>query len=195
MKSNASSGSKETINGQKNYKFKKDGLPNLRGLGVKLSKKSMLEKEKKAELVAEALKQRVARIAASGLTTEQFDIQELAQKSATRSHLFNTTAIQEASGFEGTYQADAAAVGKKDNSRKAYYREFKKVVAQADVILEILDARDPLGCRTREVEEMIMNAGADKKIVLILNKIGTLPTDTRSSAKGDSGGMAQVPPK
>ncbi len=64
--------------------------------------------------------------------------------------------------------------GKKDNSRKAYYREFKKVIQQSDVILEILDCRDPLGCRTREVEEMIMNAGADKKIVLILNKIGII---------------------
>ena len=47
------------------------------------------------------------------------------------------------------------------------------LIKQADVILEILDARDPLGCRTREVEELIMNAGSDKKIVLILNKIGT----------------------
>lgn len=72
------------------------------------------------------------------------------------------------------YIGEDALNGKKDNSRKAYYKEFKKVIQQADVILEILDCRDPLGCRTREVEEMIMNAGADKKIVLILNKIGKL---------------------
>jgi nuclear GTP-binding protein len=55
--------------------------------------------------------------------------------------------------------SEAAVTGKKDNSRKAYYKEFKKVVDQADVILEVLDARDPLGCRTKQVEEMIQAAG------------------------------------
>lgn len=67
---------------------------------------------------------------------------------------------------------DAALTGEKDNSRKAYFREFKKVLENADVVLEILDARDPLGTRTRHVEEMIMDSGLNKKIILVLNKIG-----------------------
>ncbi|XP_061639926.1 guanine nucleotide-binding protein-like 3-like protein isoform X2 [Phyllopteryx taeniolatus] len=58
-----------------------------------------------------------------------------------------------------------------ENSRKAYYREFKKVVEAADVILEILDARDPLGCRCPEVEQAVIQSGTNKKIVLVLNKI------------------------
>ena len=67
---------------------------------------------------------------------------------------------------------DAAATGQKDNSRKAYYREFRKVIENSDVILEVLDARDPLGTRTRSVERMIMDSGLNKRIVLVLNKIG-----------------------
>ncbi|KAM4696765.1 guanine nucleotide-binding protein-like 3-like protein [Rhinophrynus dorsalis] len=58
-----------------------------------------------------------------------------------------------------------------ENSRKAYYREFKKVVEAADVILEVLDARDPLGCRCPQVEQAVVQSGIDKKLVLVLNKI------------------------
>ncbi|KAI8080409.1 P-loop containing nucleoside triphosphate hydrolase protein [Thamnidium elegans] len=72
---------------------------------------------------------------------------------------------------------DAAASGQKDNSKKAYYREFRKVLESADVILEVLDARDPLGTRTRSVERMVMDSGLDKKIILVLNKIDLVPKE------------------
>uniref|UniRef100_A0A671NZL1 Guanine nucleotide-binding protein-like 3-like protein n=1 Tax=Sinocyclocheilus anshuiensis TaxID=1608454 RepID=A0A671NZL1_9TELE len=58
-----------------------------------------------------------------------------------------------------------------ENSRKAYGREFKKVIEAADVILEVLDARDPLGCRCPQVEQAVVQSGTNKKIVLVLNKI------------------------
>lgn len=67
---------------------------------------------------------------------------------------------------------DAAAIGKKDNTQKAYYKALRNVVDAADVILEVLDARDPLGCRAKEIEEMIINNVSTKKIILVLNKIG-----------------------
>ena len=47
-----------------------------------------------------------------------------------------------------------------------------KVVDAADVIIEVLDARDPLSCRCLDVERLVRRAGADKKVILLLNKIG-----------------------
>lgn len=70
---------------------------------------------------------------------------------------------------------DSAINGQKDNSKKAYFKDFKKMVAEVDVVLQVLDARDPLGCRSKQVEEFIMNQGSDKKLLLILNKVDLIP--------------------
>ena len=52
-----------------------------------------------------------------------------------------------------------------------------QVVEAADVVLQVLDARDPLGSRCRQVEEAVLNSGTDKKLVLILNKIDLVPKE------------------
>jgi nuclear GTP-binding protein len=69
-----------------------------------------------------------------------------------------------------------------EGKRKWYYRELTKVVETADVILEVLDARDPLGCRAADIERRILSAqtkdGApSKKLVLVLNKIDMVPPE------------------
>lgn len=56
---------------------------------------------------------------------------------------------------------------------KSYFRELKKVVDAADVILEVLDSRDPLGSRCPQIEELVIKSG--KKLVLVLNKIDLIP--------------------
>ncbi|KAL2128788.1 hypothetical protein VTI74DRAFT_8664 [Chaetomium olivicolor] len=62
------------------------------------------------------------------------------------------------------------------SSRKAYDKVFKQVVEQADVILYVLDARDPEGTRSRDVEKAVMSAaGSGKRLILILNKVDLIP--------------------
>jgi len=64
-----------------------------------------------------------------------------------------------------------------ESSRKTFYKEFHKVVEAADVILEVLDARDPLGSRCREMEAAVRSAGGVKKVILVLNKIDLVPKE------------------
>lgn len=102
--------------------------------------------------------------------TAATSIEELAQK-----------AIQDTNDYELAHpQTDESSFGRDlvslpDNSRKAYFREFKKVVEESDVILEVLDARDPLGYRCPDIERLIMRKDPNKKIILVLNKVDLIP--------------------
>ena len=65
-----------------------------------------------------------------------------------------------------------------DSSRKAFDKIFKQVLEAADVILYVLDARDPEGTRSREIERQVMAAqGGEKRLILVLNKIDLVPPE------------------
>lgn len=48
---------------------------------------------------------------------------------------------------------------------------LKSVLEKADVVLEVLDARDPMAYRSKHVEELALELG--KKVLFVLNKIGS----------------------
>lgn len=55
-------------------------------------------------------------------------------------------------------------------------KELREVVENSDIIIEVLDARDPMGCRCKEIEaEALGMANGSKKIILVLNKIDMVP--------------------
>ncbi|NXN16699.1 GNL3 protein, partial [Indicator maculatus] len=61
------------------------------------------------------------------------------------------------------------------NSKTSFCRELKKVIEASDVVLEVLDARDPMGCRCPQVEQAVTCSGGNKKLLLVLNKIDLVP--------------------
>lgn len=72
-------------------------------------------------------------------------------------------------------EADAPAA-RKDSSRRAFDKVFKQVIDHSDVVLYVLDARDPNGTRSKEVERQIMAAeSGSKRLILILNKVDLIP--------------------
>lgn len=47
-----------------------------------------------------------------------------------------------------------------------------QVIDASDVILEVLDARNPMGCRCPQLEEAVLKHEGKKRLLLVLNKIG-----------------------
>ena len=66
-----------------------------------------------------------------------------------------------------------------EGSRRAYDKIFGSVLASSDVLLYVLDARDPNGTRSQDVERGITAAeGGSKRLILVLNKIDLVPPST-----------------
>ena len=62
----------------------------------------------------------------------------------------------------------------KGTSRRIY-GELYKVIDSSDVVLHILDARDPIGTMCESVLEYIKKEKAHKQVVLIINKCDLVP--------------------
>mmetsp|Transcript_33183 Transcript_33183/g.76560 ORF Transcript_33183/g.76560 Transcript_33183/m.76560 type:complete len:460 (+) Transcript_33183:720-2099(+) len=60
-------------------------------------------------------------------------------------------------------------------SRRAYLRTLRSVVDSSDVILQILDARDPAGTRVSAAIEDAVLADPSRRMVLVLNKVDLVP--------------------
>jgi nuclear GTP-binding protein len=69
-----------------------------------------------------------------------------------------------------------------EQARRHYVRQLHQVIEQSDIILLVLDARDPEGCRSRLVEEEVRRREHQgKRLVFVLNKIGSSSLHSFSS--------------
>jgi len=91
----------------------------------------------------------------------------------TRSQVDATTGL-EVTADDGTKHV-SEEIFSKGTSRRIY-SELWKVVDCADVIVEVLDARDPMGTRCFHLEREIRKNRPHKHIVLVLNKVDLVPT-------------------
>ncbi|CAI2340849.1 unnamed protein product [Caenorhabditis sp. 36 PRJEB53466] len=123
---------------------------------------------------------------------EKIKVRQEAAKEAAKIHRIEKRKINLPANFESMVskaakqssefdkKAAAAAEQEKfntldDKTIKAYASEVRKTVEIADVIIQVLDARDPLGSRSKSVEEQVLKGG--KRLVLLLNKIDLVPRE------------------
>uniref|UniRef100_UPI0037E96065 guanine nucleotide-binding protein-like 3 n=1 Tax=Semicossyphus pulcher TaxID=241346 RepID=UPI0037E96065 len=65
-----------------------------------------------------------------------------------------------------------------DKTSKQYQcAELNKVINASDVVIEVLDARDPLGCRCPQLEEAVLQSDGKKKLLFVLSKIDLVPKE------------------
>lgn len=136
---------------------KDPGIPNAWPFKEELIQQLKAQKER-ASARERALQQSLREQRAANLSSMQEDAHRRGQD-------------YEATTIQGTSEGGAAYI---DYSLKAFYRDFAKVVEASDVIIQVLDARDPAGTRVEAVEKFVRRMSPSKKIILLLNKIGTL---------------------
>ncbi|KAH8113135.1 P-loop containing nucleoside triphosphate hydrolase protein [Phellopilus nigrolimitatus] len=96
--------------------------------------------------------------------------------------LSSLAALAEASEASGKQYDDAisdpssSTASSKAQLKRHYIRTLHKVIEESDIVVLVLDARDPEGCRSRLVEEEVRRREHEgKRLVFVLNKIDLVP--------------------
>ncbi|KAF2192351.1 nucleolar GTP-binding protein 2 [Zopfia rhizophila CBS 207.26] len=76
---------------------------------------------------------------------------------------------------DGTLTTARESIFSKGQSKRIW-NELYKVIDSSDVILHVLDARNPLGTRCRSVEKYVKEECPHKHIVFVLNKVDLVPS-------------------
>lgn len=105
-------------------------------------------------------------------------LSELGESSAATDAKIEDTvsADQEAAAaFHPTRSLASAPAYAKGTSRRIW-AELYKVLDSSDVVIHVLDARDPIGTRCKPVVEYLRREKAHKHLVYVLNKVDLVPT-------------------
>jgi nuclear GTP-binding protein len=181
---------KDVANGVVQHNKKKDpGIPNSWPFKADLLKEIQRTRERQQALQQTKKEQRADQLRA--LRQHQAEggtartVEELAQMAGRMrdEYAAATSAAEIMSSGGGGEEHDgggkagngSAALGQQ--SRRAYLRELKKVVDASDVLLQVLDARDPVGTRLGAMAEDAILSHSDKRMVLVLNKIDLVPKE------------------
>jgi len=176
------------------WPFKQELLQNIRQTNERMEQRKLEEKERRAK-------------GATNLT-------ELVAQANAKQSEFDAKSGMVSNNVDDSIRTMATSHGQQ--SRRAYLRSLKQVIESSDVILQVIDSRDPLGTRIHPAIEAGILSHYDKRMVLVLNKIDLIPkknvsdwltylrrshptvalkagtTQSRSNEGGKSGGVGQA---
>ncbi|SZE99298.1 unnamed protein product [Blumeria hordei] len=103
-----------------------------------------------------------------------------------QSKLLSGQAGGEANPSEAMVPDDGCITGAREaifnkGQSKRIWNELYKVIDSSDVVIHVLDARDPLGTRCRSVEKYIKEEAPHKHLIFVLNKCDLVPTGVAAS--------------
>uniref|UniRef100_T1IWK6 Nucleolar GTP-binding protein 2 n=1 Tax=Strigamia maritima TaxID=126957 RepID=T1IWK6_STRMM len=61
-------------------------------------------------------------------------------------------------------------------SSRRIWNELYKVIDSSDVVIQVLDARDPMGTRSKHIEEFLKKEKPHKHLIFVMNKCDLIPT-------------------
>ena len=70
-------------------------------------------------------------------------LEELARRAEKKGKAFDKMEEKSASAENSTFYSQDA-----ENSRKGFFRKLRTVISSSDIIVQVLDARDPNSCRS-----------------------------------------------
>jgi len=177
---------KDAASGKVQHKTKDPGIPNswpfkqdlLRDIQRTRDREQAQEQETKEKRKSELRALREHQAAGGSART----VEELMQRAMGDQQAFEAKQEQkQQQQTEASFAKSDGSVSVGQSSRRAYLRELKKVVDAADVILQVLDARDPVQSRIHQAVEDAVLSHAGKRMVLVLNKIDLVPAEVVGS--------------
>ncbi|KIS71048.1 uncharacterized protein UMAG_00964 [Mycosarcoma maydis] len=138
------------------------GMSSFEELAMSSEQAGRAAEEKQAALEAKA--------AGVGLVPSDYEVGSSAQRSA-NGFTADADELYEIPVTRGRSEP----IYSKGQSRRIW-GELYKVIDSSDVIIHVLDARDPLGTRCRSVEKHIRDEKPHKHLIFLLNKVDLVPT-------------------
>lgn len=83
----------------------------------------------------------------------------------------------ESAAVANSAEEDVEEDEEQETNLKTHARSLRSVIDSADILVQVLDARDPLGTRSLALEKDILSAVPAKKLVFVLNKVDLVPKE------------------